>query len=239
MGKVGEAIRAHHRALLKELTERLSALERGGELEDAEGLVAFLKGDLLPHAVGEERSLYPAVEPLVKSYGQATATMSIDHEFIAGYIHSIEETVKALQEAGEGVRPALERKLRDQALQLEALLRVHLEKEERVYLPLFERYLSEANQEQVLKGMHAAFHGNSGGEVKALDVRGTPPPQRHPLIFQAFDGLRPGEAFILINDHDPKPLYYQFKYEREGEFTWEYMEQGPEVWRVRIGKVGR
>lgn len=69
-----------------------------------------------------------------------------------------------------------------------------------------------------------------------VDVRQIPPPQRHPLILQTFEALQPGEAFVLVNDHDPKPLYYQFKFEREGEFTWEYLEEGPEVWRVSIGK---
>ncbi len=70
-----------------------------------------------------------------------------------------------------------------------------------------------------------------------LDVCQVPPPQRHPLIFQTFESLQPGEAFIVVNDHDPKPLYYQFKCEREGQFTREYLEQGPVVWRVRIGRV--
>ncbi len=74
------------------------------------------------------------------------------------------------------------------------------------------------------------------GELN-LDVRHIAPPQRHPLIFQTFESLRPDEAFILINDHDPKPLYYQFMFERKGQFTWEYLEAGPEVWRVRIGRT--
>ncbi|MBI2881958.1 MAG: DUF2249 domain-containing protein [Candidatus Tectomicrobia bacterium] len=76
-------------------------------------------------------------------------------------------------------------------------------------------------------------------EVKTtVDVRQTPPPKRHPLIFQTFESLKPGESFILVNDHDPKPLYYQFKFERDGQFTWDYLEQGPEAWRVKIGKTG-
>ena len=70
-----------------------------------------------------------------------------------------------------------------------------------------------------------------------LDVRQIPPPQRHVLIFETFTNLQPGETFLLVNDHDPKPLYYQFKFERDGQFTWDYEEQGPEVWRVRIGKA--
>ena len=38
----------------------------------------------------------------------------------------------------------------------------------------------------------------------------------------------------LINDHDPRPLHYQMLAENEGEFEWEYLEEGPEVWRVSI-----
>lgn len=74
--------------------------------------------------------------------------------------------------------------------------------------------------------------------VKDFDVRPYPPAQRHDLVFGAFDELQPGQAFVFTNDHDPKPLYYQFKAESQAEFTWEYLEKGPEVWRVAIGKVG-
>ena len=70
-----------------------------------------------------------------------------------------------------------------------------------------------------------------------IDARTVPPAQRHLLIFQAFADLKPGEGFFLVNDHDPKPLYYQFKFEYEGQFDWEYLESGPQVWRVRIGKT--
>ncbi len=71
-----------------------------------------------------------------------------------------------------------------------------------------------------------------------LDVRSLPPAQRHAEIFETFDALVPGTAFELVNDHDPKPLYYQLAAEHPGEFTWDYLEQGPEVWRVRIGRAG-
>ena len=73
--------------------------------------------------------------------------------------------------------------------------------------------------------------------VSVIDVRTIVPRERHPLIFNTFHALRPGQAFLLVNDHDPKPLYYQFQAERAGTFQWEYAEQGPEVWRVLIGKT--
>ncbi len=62
------------------------------------------------------------------------------------------------------------------------------------------------------------------------------PRDKHPTIFRTFDSLQPGEIMELSNDHDPRPLQYQFMMERGEEFTWEYLEQGPEVWRVAIGK---
>ena len=70
-----------------------------------------------------------------------------------------------------------------------------------------------------------------------VDVRSIPPRERHPLIFGTFDTLAPGEALLLVNDHDPKPLYYQFQAESRGDFTWDYLEAGPEVWQVRIGRA--
>jgi len=68
-----------------------------------------------------------------------------------------------------------------------------------------------------------------------LDVRTIAPRERHPLIFKTFDELSKGEAFELVNDHDPKPLYYQFEAERPGTFAWVYVEKGP-TWRVRVEK---
>lgn len=73
-------------------------------------------------------------------------------------------------------------------------------------------------------------------ETPVLDVRILPPREKHPTIFATFDALEPGGAFVIHNDHDPVPLKYQFMAERPDGFTWEYLEQGPESWRVRIGR---
>ena len=73
-----------------------------------------------------------------------------------------------------------------------------------------------------------------GHDMQIVDVREIVPRDRHLLIFQTFDALAEEESFELVNDHDPKPLYYQFLHERPGQFDWEYLEQGPQVWRVTI-----
>ena len=75
-----------------------------------------------------------------------------------------------------------------------------------------------------------------GTEAALLDVRTLAPAQRHEKIFATYGALGPGTGFILVNDHDPKPLRYQFEAEHEGRFTWEVLEAGPTVWRVRIGR---
>lgn len=73
--------------------------------------------------------------------------------------------------------------------------------------------------------------------METLDVTKIEPRLKHPTIFDRFDALSGGEAFVIHNDHDPKPLYYQLIAERGQTFGWEYLAEGPEVWQVRITKL--
>lgn len=77
---------------------------------------------------------------------------------------------------------------------------------------------------------------NTTHAATVLDVREMKPRDRHPTIFRLWDELAEGECFELVNDHNPVPLYYQFAAEYPGRFRWEYLERGPEVWRVRLTK---
>jgi uncharacterized protein (DUF2249 family)/hemerythrin-like domain-containing protein len=237
MSTVRDSIHQHHTELAERLAAHVDALEQQPE-DDLEALVAFLKDDLLPHAQGEEAHLYPAVDPLIAQHGSPTATMRIDHQFISAYVQRLQETAREWARAPREERPALMRQAARLALQLQALLGVHLEKEETVYLPLFERYLSAAQQQRILDAMHEAPASADTSAGEPLDVRLLPPAQRHARIFDRFDALAPGASFILINDHDPKPLRYQLLAERPGQLGWEYLEQGPEVWRVCLSKTG-
>ena len=69
-----------------------------------------------------------------------------------------------------------------------------------------------------------------------LDVRQIMPRMRHPLIFSTFEQLQPGESFLIVNDHDPRPLLYHFGINYPGKFDWDYVARGPEVWKVRISR---
>ncbi|QTH45049.1 DUF2249 domain-containing protein [Cohnella sp. LGH] len=64
-----------------------------------------------------------------------------------------------------------------------------------------------------------------------------PPHLKHKVIFETFGNLAPNEAMLLVNDHDPIPLRYQFEANHAERFTWDYIERGPAVFQVRIGKI--
>ncbi len=74
--------------------------------------------------------------------------------------------------------------------------------------------------------------------METLNVTLIEPRLKHATIFNRFDALQAGEAFIIFNDHDPRPLYYQLLGERGNTFTWDYLEEGPEYWQVKIAKRG-
>ena len=70
-----------------------------------------------------------------------------------------------------------------------------------------------------------------------IDVRDIEPRYRHQIIGRLFENLVPDAALQLIADHPPKPLRYQFEMRYGDRFRWIYLEEGPEVWRVRIEHV--
>lgn len=60
------------------------------------------------------------------------------------------------------------------------------------------------------------------------------PRVKHQTIFARFEELKSGESFILLNDHDPKPLYYQLVSQKGEIFTWDYLQAGPDWWKIKI-----
>lgn len=74
-------------------------------------------------------------------------------------------------------------------------------------------------------------------DTVVLDVREIPPWERHPKIFDTFDNLKPGQSIQLINDHDPRPLHYEFMHEREGQFEWSSEEKSPREWVATITRI--
>lgn len=101
-------------------------------------------------------------------------------------------------------------------------------------------YKKEVPDEYVVhitKKAESALGDEGFAVVNEFDIRPYPPTERHEMFYKAFAEIKPGEAFVFINDHDPKPLYYQMEAESKEPFKWEYLQEGPEVWKVRVRKV--
>ncbi|MFZ3127679.1 MAG: DUF2249 domain-containing protein [Rhodoferax sp.] len=70
-----------------------------------------------------------------------------------------------------------------------------------------------------------------------VDTRPMPPKDRRTLVFWTFDQLGVDMTMELVNDHDPVTLRSQFELDKPNLFSWEYLESGPEVWRVAVTKL--
>lgn len=128
---VGEAVAAEH-AELRPVVDGLGELaDRAGDLAPDErrrrlgDTVAFLRGSLLPHAAAEENTLYPAAERVLRARGGAVRTMTLGHERIAALVDELEAAA-----ASDDVA-RLPRVLHS----LRAIVLLHLDEEEQVYLP--------------------------------------------------------------------------------------------------------
>lgn len=75
------------------------------------------------------------------------------------------------------------------------------------------------------------------GADKVMDVRPIPCSIKHELIIRTWLELPVGEHFILLNDHDPVPLRYQFAAQWPDTFSWEHLVKGPREFRVKITKL--
>ncbi len=73
--------------------------------------------------------------------------------------------------------------------------------------------------------------------MKTIDATDYIPKEKHPAIMSLFFSLAVGESMLLINDHDPKPLRYQFQAEYTDMFTWKYIATGPDIYKVVITKT--
>ena len=71
-----------------------------------------------------------------------------------------------------------------------------------------------------------------------LDARTIPHAIRHATIFGALDAVAPGRSMVLVAPHDPLPLLAQVETRYAGAFTAEYLERGPEAWRLSLARRG-
>jgi uncharacterized protein (DUF2249 family) len=74
--------------------------------------------------------------------------------------------------------------------------------------------------------------------MSRLDVREIPPPKRHPKIHEEFEALDSGEVLEIVNDHEPKPLFYEMRAEVESfdADAYEVEREGSETFVAKFPK---
>lgn len=224
------AVRDHHAGLRRELDDHVTALRTAVRTDapyqrQLAALRGFVDGSLLPHAAAEEATLYPAGATGAPLLVEA---MVAEHRALAdraGALAGAHSSVEALA-AAEG---------------LAAVFAVHVDKENELLLPLLIR-TAGVSVAGLVRAMHDwpaqpenAEHSGAGDAQEELDVRTLPHGGgRHEAIFARLETLGPGGRLVIVNDHDPRPLRSQLVATWPDTFTWDYLQAGPQVWRVAI-----
>jgi uncharacterized protein (DUF2249 family)/iron-sulfur cluster repair protein YtfE (RIC family) len=262
-----QAVLAHHAQLSAGLDQRVEALLHVADtdLVDAgiprRDLVAYLRRDIVPHALAEEQVLYPPAAAVPEGRLLVAGMVAEHHDLLA--------LVDELAEATSLIRAAAA------ARALSALFAAHLHKENDLVLPLLLGTEGVALHE-VLAGMHellGADHadhadadgapapsegggcgcggcgcgnaGDDGGATVApvlsvdsrLDVRDVPHERRHELVLSAVQELPPGQALVLVASHAPRPVLAEIDARFGTRVQAQWLQSGPQVWQVRLERT--
>jgi len=255
-----EAVKAHHAQLAGALAVQVEALVDAADRGDLPGsaaasaaLVRWCEAELVPHALAEEQVMYPM------AHADPHARLLVD-AMIAEH-RDLVALVQAIADAKGPVRAAAS------AQALRSLFDSHLVKENEQILPLLAES-TEVSLAQILGGMHELLggqgevdpvasvdgvdnaasagggssctcgHQDSAGELPELDARAVPHAIRHATIFGALDSLGAGGGMVLVAPHDPLPLLAQVEQRSPGAFSIDYLERGPQAWRIRFVRRG-
>jgi uncharacterized protein (DUF2249 family) len=254
------AVEQHHAQLAGSLALRVegvvaAAMNRNDTVAQRarDDLVAWCERELVPHALAEEKAMYPVAQARIEGR-LLVEGMLAEHAVIVAL-------VAELADAGDPVRAAVA------ARALQSVFESHLAKENDLVLPLLVG-APDVSLAAVLEGMHELLgaaddahhdaehdarhgaqhaepaaasgcggHSCSCGEVDGpgfpeLDARSVPHAIRHATIFGALDAVRPGGGLVLVAPHDPLPLLAQIEERAPGAFDVNYLERGPEAWRL-------
>lgn len=69
---------------------------------------------------------------------------------------------------------------------------------------------------------------------RVINVADIDPQHRHAILSRLFEHLAPDQALQIVVDHDPRRLRLQLEAQHGARCGWSYLEQGPDIWRVRL-----
>ena len=73
---------------------------------------------------------------------------------------------------------------------------------------------------------------------RVINVADIEPRYRHAILFRLFEHLAPDDSLQIIVDHDPRRLRLALEDRHGARCGWSYLENGPDVWRVRLRLLG-
>jgi uncharacterized protein (DUF2249 family) len=240
-----DAVEAHHAEMAGALHLKVSAVLAAARAGDVPAWVAarddlagWCTTELVPHARGEEETLYPAASGMTE--GRLLVEGMVGEH---GVIVRLVEEVSTASDPVAGTASAVA---------LREIFDAHLAKENDLLLPLLAA-APDVSVAGLLDGMHeilggAAAEGQDGHSCGChesddagwpeLDARVIPHAIRHATVFGATDSVPPGAAMVLIAPHDPLPLLAQLEQRSGGAFEVSYLERGPEAWRLLLTRRG-
>ena len=258
-----ESAEAYHARLAGELAGRvkmlLTAVDRDPTAAEKihTGLVAFCDRSLLPHAAAEESALCPAdhrmpearllVESLIGEH--RCLTTLVDALRAAPGPGDAAADARALQVLFE------EHLAMENGLVLPLLAMTPEISLAELLADMHHRLANDSSDENSAEDQHnEEGHDVYEGQIEEaggcdgvcgcggaeetnepeLDVRDVPHAIRHATVFGALDAVPAGTAMVLIAHHDPLPLLAQIEQRSPGVFAVEYLERGPEAWRLRL-----
>lgn len=262
--RAADAVEQHHAEMAGALTlavEGLTAAARAGRGAEAEErrleLVRWCRQELVPHALAEETTMYAAAGRL-PSARLLVEAMLAEHRAIVALVDELAATAEPVAASGLGraLRAVFEVHLAKENEQVLPVLvaapGVSLADLLGGMHELLGGGTSDAQHEH--EGAHAAPHAapdmaSAAGPTPAhrctcgeadeaglpeLDVRAIPHAIRHATVLGALDGVGGGQGLVLRVSHDPVPLLGQLERRSPGVFAVDYLERGPEVWRLRL-----
>jgi uncharacterized protein (DUF2249 family)/iron-sulfur cluster repair protein YtfE (RIC family) len=246
-----EAVKNHHAQLAGALVVQVEALIEAADRGDlpgagaaSEALVRWCQAELIPHALAEEQAMYPAAHEDPRARLLVDAMLAEHRDLLA--------LVEAIRQSAGPVRAAVN------AQALRSLFVSHLVKENEQILPLLAESAevslaallgdmhellgghehSEAGVETSVEGGCGGVCGCGGqdpdGVLPELDARAVPHAIRHATILGALDSIGSGSGLVLVAPHYPLPLLMQLEERSPGLFGIDYLERGPETWRLRF-----
>ena len=69
---------------------------------------------------------------------------------------------------------------------------------------------------------------------RVINVADIDPKYRHNILFRLFEHLAPDDSLQILVDHDPRRLRLQLEARHGSRCAWSYLEDGPDLWRVRL-----